>query len=328
MMNMHENTSCKVMVDGCLTDPFEVKSGVLQGGILSPLLFILVIDFIMKKVKAETDAGIDWVVNGKLLDLDYADDIILICNGPEEMQRVLDCLVNEGRKVGLVINHRKTEIMNMNIENAQNCSIEGSAIKEVDRFKYLGTYLTKDGSLKLEFEERLRRAHQAMGMLKNIWNNNNFSVHTKIKIYKVMVRSILIYGHESWYSTVTTDNKLLAFENKALRRILGIKWWDRVSNSRIREITGVQPVDEFVRFSRWKWLGHVLRKQGIVRTIPGCIAPGRRSRGRPRETWLRTMRREAGDECWEVIEELAQDRAWWREFIEALCIPVGATGID
>ena len=36
----------------------------LQGDILSPLLFVLVIDYIMKKVKAETGAGIDWVVNG------------------------------------------------------------------------------------------------------------------------------------------------------------------------------------------------------------------------------------------------------------------------
>ena len=73
----------------------------------------------MKKVKAETGAGIDWVVNGKLLDLEYADDIILVCNGPEEIQRVLDCLVSEGRKVGLVINSRKTEIININVENAE-----------------------------------------------------------------------------------------------------------------------------------------------------------------------------------------------------------------
>ena len=58
------------------------------------------------------------------------------------------------------------------------------------------------------------------------------------------------------------------------------------------------------------------------------MAPGRRSRGRPRETWVRTMRREAGDECWDDLDELAQDRAWCHEFIEALCIPEGATGID
>ena len=144
----------------------------------------------------------------------------------------------------------------------------------------------------------------------------------------MFIRSILIYGHESWYSTVTTDEKFLAFENKVLRQILGVKWWERVSNDRIREIARVQPVDEFVRFSRWKWLGHVYRKQGIVRDTPKWVALGRRSRGRPRETWVRTMKREAGDECWEDLEELAQDRMWWREFIEALCIPVGATGND
>ena len=90
---------------------------------------------------------------------------------------MLYCLVNEGRKVGLVINSRKTEIINMNIENAQDCSIEGSVIKQVDRFKYLGTYLSRDGSLKLEFEERLTRAHQAMRMLESLWNKSNSSVH-------------------------------------------------------------------------------------------------------------------------------------------------------
>ena len=70
------------------------------------------------------------------------------------------------------------------------------------------------------------------------------------------------------------------------------------------------------------------RRPGIVRNTPDWTAPGRRDRGMPRETWLRTMRREAGDECWGDIEELAQDRMWWHEFTEALCIPEGATGCD
>ena len=62
-----------------------------------------------------------------------------------------------------------------------------------------------------------------------------------------------------------------------------------------------------------------------MRDIPGCVAAGRRNRGRPRETWVR---REAGDECWEDVNELAQDRAWWLESTEALCVPVGATRND
>ena len=46
IINMHEITSCKVMVDGCLSESFEVKSGVVQGGVLSPLLFVLVIAYV------------------------------------------------------------------------------------------------------------------------------------------------------------------------------------------------------------------------------------------------------------------------------------------
>ena len=57
-MDMHRETFCQVMVDGNLTDPFEVKSGVLQGGILSPLLFILVIDYVMRKVMEGGNYGI------------------------------------------------------------------------------------------------------------------------------------------------------------------------------------------------------------------------------------------------------------------------------
>ena len=73
-------------------------------------------------------------------------------------------------------------------------------MKQVETFKYLGTLLSMDGSLKVELEERLRKANQAMCMLKTVWNK--FSVHTKIRIYKTMVRTFLIYGHESWYSSL------------------------------------------------------------------------------------------------------------------------------
>ena len=166
--DLHEGTFCKVMVDGTLNDAFEVKSGVIQGGILSPLLFVMVIDYVMRKVAVETNAGIVWKDGRKLVDLDYADDIVLISEGTDEMQRILDCLVEEGKKVGLIINCSKTEIINMNIVNAGDCLIEGSVVKQVEKFKYLGTILSSNGSLREEFEERLKKANQEMGMLKMI----------------------------------------------------------------------------------------------------------------------------------------------------------------
>ena len=59
-------------------------------------------------------------------------------------------------------------MINMNIANPRACLIGGRVVKQVEKLKYLGT---------LEFEERLRKANQAMGMLKTVWNNNNFSTH-------------------------------------------------------------------------------------------------------------------------------------------------------
>ena len=161
-----------------------------------------------------------------------------------------------------------------------------------------------------------------MGMLKAVWQSGNLSVHTKVRLYKTLVRSILIYGCESWYRTVTSDSKLLAFENKALRRILGIKWHQRIPNTTIREITQLSLITEDVMLTRWKWMGHVLRRDGrLVQDALRWTPVGGRRPGRPRETWMRTMRREVGEECWPALYDLAEDRDIWREFIGALCIP-------
>ena len=161
-----------------------------------------------------------------------------------------------------------------------------------------------------------------MGMLKTVWTSNQFSIHSKIKIYVSLVRSILTYGHHSWYSTVTTDAKFLAFENKSLRRILGIKWQQHITNNAIREIVGLPSVNDVIRLSRWRWLGHIfISEDELVQDVPEWRSQGSRGRGRPRETWLRTMQREVGYDDWGELREMSQEKAFWREFIEALCIP-------
>lgn len=92
--------------------------------------FVVVIDYVMKKVARETGAGIVWWEERKLLNLDYADDIVLFSER-EDMQKVPECLVREGKKIGLVIYCAKTEIMDMKIGNPRDCVIDGRIVKKI-----------------------------------------------------------------------------------------------------------------------------------------------------------------------------------------------------
>nr|KAG5692327.1 hypothetical protein BaRGS_009537 [Batillaria attramentaria] len=70
--------SCRIAHAGQLSESFEVKTGVRQGCLLSPFLFLLVIDWIMKTTTAGRKNGIQWTLWTQLDDLDFADDLALL----------------------------------------------------------------------------------------------------------------------------------------------------------------------------------------------------------------------------------------------------------
>ena len=83
--------------------------------------------------------------------------------------------------------------------------------------------------------------------------------------------------------------------NKCLRKILKVYWpMMKISKEEIRESSGTRTVDDQVRTKRWKWLGHVLKMPSDkFSKIALTWAPeGKRRRGRPRETWRRTVNKE------------------------------------
>ena len=74
----YDNDRCSVLTEGGIGESFSVKSGVKQGCVMSGFLFILVIDWIMRKTVTRNDTGIQWSLTKKLEDLDYADDIVTV----------------------------------------------------------------------------------------------------------------------------------------------------------------------------------------------------------------------------------------------------------
>ncbi|VDP22818.1 unnamed protein product [Schistosoma margrebowiei] len=78
IQNSYDVLNRKIVHRGQLTKSFEVKTGVRQGCLLSPFLFILVIDWIMKTSTSEGKYGIQWTSRMQLDDLDFADDLALL----------------------------------------------------------------------------------------------------------------------------------------------------------------------------------------------------------------------------------------------------------
>ena len=147
---------------------------------------------------------------------------------------------------------------------------------------------------------------------------------TKIRLYKTLVKPVLMYGCKTWKMDEGDAKKIDVFQNRCLRRIMKIKWQDKISNRELLERANAERLSEEVRRRRWRFIGHILRQQPDNDCVTALtwIPEGKRKRGRPKTTWQRTVEKErskAGWQSWGEVRTAAQDRNRWRAHVEALC---------
>ena len=138
--------------------------------------------------------------------------------------------------------------------------------------------------------------------------HKSIKMPTKTAIYQAVALSTLLYGSESWNTTVQGEKRLSAFHTRCLRRILGVSWQDHVPNEVIFERTSQVPLINILRHKRLTWLGHVTRmhQTRLPHWEPrGCCHPGRQ-----RMRWKDTVSRDLqGSELsFEEATVVAQDR--------------------
>ena len=321
MKSMYDGSESCVRVNQGHTDFFNVDSGVRQGDSLSPLLFIIVLDYVMRKVEL-AGGGIEWTAGRRLRDLAYADDICLLADDLEDMRRMTEAVVCEAAKVGLRVNTRKTELMKVRTEDTNHVVIEDETIQNVEKFVYLGCQVRRDGDIRNEVGIRIGKAGAAFRNMERVWNENGMSLRTKLKLFNSIVLSVLLYGSESWKGLKEVEERVRRFESGCLRKIMKIRWFDRVSEEELRRRTGQQTITEKLRITRWRWYGHVLRmpEQRIPKQALRWRPTGRRRVGRPKDTWQRTIQKDITSKALDQadVEARAEDRGAWRKFIADL----------
>ena len=159
---------------------------------------------------------------------------------------------------------------------------------------------------------------------------------TKIRLFNTNVKSVLLYGAETWRMNKTTLKRIQTFVNQCLRKILGIQWMDKVSNKDLWERTSQVQIEIEILKRRWGWHGHTLRKPNtnITRQALTLNPQGKRKRGgggRPKNTWRCDLEADITQTglSWKQLERIAQDRRRWRDVVHAMAYaPGGAKGLS
>ena len=126
-----------------MTERFQIGKGVHQGCILSPCLFNLYAEYIMRNTGlVEAQAGIK-TVGRNVNNLRYADDTTLMAESEEEWKGLLMKVKEDNEKVGLKLNIQKTEIMASG--PITSWQIDGETVETVTDFIFLGSKITADG---------------------------------------------------------------------------------------------------------------------------------------------------------------------------------------
>ncbi|KAI8514995.1 hypothetical protein Bbelb_075860 [Branchiostoma belcheri] len=323
---LYYNSKSAVFVDGNISDPFQVTTGVLQGDVLAPFLFIVLIDYLLLESTKGTDSGV--VTHPRqsrrhpaqtLNDLDFADDIALLESTIPRAQEQLTKTAAAGKQLGLIISVPKTEYMTYNCNPQLPLEVYGQPIRHVANFKYLGSMMASSSH---DMAKRKSLAWTAFWKLEKIWRSPSISTSTKLKLFNTTCVTILLYGCESWVITGDMENKLNAFATSCYRVMLNIKRLDHVSNAWIYKLTNTRPLITMVRQRQLRFLGHALRMPlGEPCRTYALYVPthGKRRPGRQRLDYLGYVRNLLGDTEGDLrpedIANLAADRRSWGRLV-------------
>jgi len=325
IVNLYWRQYAAVRWDGEVSRDVDVERGVRQGCVISPLLFNLYSEFMFR----DAMEGVEGISFGgvNITDLRYADDAVLVADKRKKLQRMIDRLNETCREYGMKVNIKKTKVMIINKEDrddgtSRTVMLEGVPLEQVNRFKYLGSWITQDARSEEDIRARVGMAKAAFWQNKELMRRN-IRLNTKMKILNCYVFSILNYGCESWTWNMAMQKKVDSFEKWCYRRMLKISWMDKVTDIELLKRMKMKSLHFMtdLKKRKAKYAGHVLRGssgEAHLQIMEGYIE-GINKRGAPRQTWMKDIRDWTGLGTYEKVKRAAEDRKCWKRIVVDLC---------
>jgi hypothetical protein len=154
----------------------------------------------------------------QLTDLGYADDLLLLTHAIPAMQQLLEALEREAKSVGLLVNFKpgKTEFMTFNLPEDSTLLCGEKKVVRTSEYKYLGTMSSVEKTISM----RIAMAVKVNVAWTPIWKSKTLSTALKIRLFRSLVESVLMYGLQAISLTPCQEQKLCGAYTRMLRHVL------------------------------------------------------------------------------------------------------------
>ena len=246
VIQLYHGSTAAVLTRFVLTETFDTTSGVLQGDTLSPHLFILLVDYILRQSLVDVDGSTLKPANGRrhpavtLTALAHADDVAIASDSASGAEKTLHRLQFISEAISQKLKAAKTKVLHVGYESDPEpiFTLDGTTIDVCDIYNYLG--LPKLSS-KVVIRQRFAGVWSAIGKLRPIFNSMTPDA-LKIKLLKSAVKTIAAYALESLPLNPTTSNMLDTGHRQMIRAALSINWQNNITNNEAYAKFGLLPL--------------------------------------------------------------------------------------
>jgi hypothetical protein len=258
MYKYYSSTMIQIRYETELSGPIRTTIGVKQGGPLSPKLFSLYTDDLLRELKASNSTcTINNIGTGVIA---YADDTVILSPNVKELQRALNIVENYCQTHEIQINTNKTKcmILNLDMQKKETIKINGQTIELVRRFKYLGWWVENSMSNKEHLKNRKLAMIISTNRLKKVGINSlNMSVELKKFLMDVYGRSTLLYGVENTFLYKRDYKDLAGLESKIIKNAVKLNKYH--STSLLNDALEIKPLESVIEIRKIKFMLRLMR---------------------------------------------------------------------
>jgi hypothetical protein len=155
----------------------------------------------------------------------YADDINILGGSVRTIENNAEALIVIGKDYGLEVDDEDTKYMIMsrglNVVRSHNIKNVNSSFEKVEDLIYLGKILMNKNFLQEGIKRRLKPGNVCYHSVHNLLSSTLLFKNIKIKIYRTVIVSVILYGCKTWSLTMREEHRPRVFENRVLSRIFG-----------------------------------------------------------------------------------------------------------